>query len=463
MRVMPLFIMLFYALPNWAQLTLLVTSYPEESPVDLEIFVAGNFNSWNPGDYDFKLTDNLDGTFSITFSPAPGSLEFKFTRGSWTTVEGNEFGGYLPNRTFNYTGEATILECEIITWEDLGPGWSTAAENVAVIDELFYMPQLDSYRRIWIYLPPDYETSDESYKVLYMHDGQNVFDLATSFAGEWEVDETLNALFDAGDEGCIVVAIDNGGSERLNEYSPWEIPAYDVDGIGEYYIDFIVETLKPFIDGNYRTKPGREFTGIMGSSMGALISTYGGVEHRETFSRIGAFSPAYWITDSCFIHVEETPHDAPMRVYSIGGALEGASMIENLNSMDATFINAGFSSDEFLTVVHADGQHSEWYWAREFADAYLWLWADVSPVVEMNPTEYLFEIHPNPATDFVKIGYKNFNEIKSITISDIAGRTVYHYNKWQQQIAVQNLPSGLYVAQLQMINGIILKELFIRL
>ncbi|MFN3940612.1 MAG: alpha/beta hydrolase-fold protein, partial [Chitinophagales bacterium] len=268
---------------------------------------------------------------------------------------------------------------------------------------------------------------------------------------------------DTGDAGCIVVAIDNGGSERLNEYSPWAIPDYGVEGKGENYIDFIVETLKPFIDANYRTKSDREFTGIMGSSMGALISTYGGIEHRETFSRIGAFSPSYWITDSCFLHVAETPHDAPMRVYSIGGELEGSSMITHLNTMDATFAAAGYESDEFKTVTHPDGQHSEWYWAREFENAYLWLWSDVTQLEQTMPSDYFFKIYPNPAADFVEIGYSNSSDIQSITISDMSGRAVMHFNGCQKQVPVHALSAGLYTVQVELKNGMILKEIFVRL
>lgn len=124
-----------------------------------------------------------------------------------------------------------------------------------------------------------------------MHDGQNVFETATSFSGEWEVDESLNALHENGDYGCIVVAIDNGGAFRLDEYSPW-INTQFGEGQGDDYMQFIINTLKPDIDNSYRTKPERDYTGIMGSSMGGLISMYGGMEYNSVFSKIGAFSPS---------------------------------------------------------------------------------------------------------------------------------------------------------------------------
>ena len=98
---------------------------------------------------------------------------------------------------------------------------STRSKNVQIIDTAFYMPQLNRYRRVWIYLPESYADTKRKYPVLYMHDGQNVFDEATSFSGEWGVDETLDSMSDEIEE-TIVVAIDNGGEHRLNEYAPYD-------------------------------------------------------------------------------------------------------------------------------------------------------------------------------------------------------------------------------------------------
>ncbi|NCU31872.1 MAG: alpha/beta hydrolase, partial [Candidatus Moranbacteria bacterium] len=189
-----------------AEVTIIVTSLPANTPPGDNVYIAGNFNGWNPGNPDFILFPNNAGMPEIVLTGS-GTIEFKFTRGDWQKVEGNETGGYLPNRTFTY-GIADTLEVVILSWEDLGGPGSTAAENVIIMDDSFYMPQLNRYRRIWLYLPPDYENSGKSYPVLYMHDGQDLFDLYTSFAGEWEVDETLNALFDDGKEVPIVVGID---------------------------------------------------------------------------------------------------------------------------------------------------------------------------------------------------------------------------------------------------------------
>nr|NQU93451.1 alpha/beta hydrolase [Bacteroidota bacterium] len=198
------------------QVTMIVISIPENTPPGDDIYIAGSFNGWNPGDPTYMLQNNSSVQPEIVIE-GTGTIMFKFTRGSWETVEGNENGGFLPDRTFTF-GTTDTLEITILSWEDTGGTNHTAAENVIVMDEEFYIPQFDRYRRIWLYLPPDYENTLDNYAVLYMHDGQNLFDAATSYAGEWEVDETLNDLFTEGKGVPIVVGIDNGGTFRIDEY-----------------------------------------------------------------------------------------------------------------------------------------------------------------------------------------------------------------------------------------------------
>ena len=158
------------------------------------------------------------------------------------------------------------------------------------------MPQLGvTGRRIWVYLPPGYDTTDLRYPVLYMHDGQNLFDPRSSYCGEWGVDKALDALFRKNKtKGAITVGVDNGGLERWNEYSPWG----GADGTGrcngDKYARFIVDELKPLIDNQFRTLPGRENTGVAGSSLGAIISFYISLKHPGVFSRAGLFSPSFW-------------------------------------------------------------------------------------------------------------------------------------------------------------------------
>jgi len=126
----------------------------------------------------------------------------------------------------------------------------------------------------------------------------------------------LNELFNGGDDGVIVIGIDNGGAERINEYCPWENTAYG-GGDGAAYVNFIVNTLKPYIDENYRTLAGREHTGIMGSSLGGLISLYAAIEHQDVFSKAGIFSPAFWINPEVYDYVTTVGYEDYVKFYFI--------------------------------------------------------------------------------------------------------------------------------------------------
>ena len=222
-----------------AQLTVIVDKIPQGTPSNTPVYIAGDFQSWQAGDPDYQLM-KVGKNHVIELNLPAGKIEFKFTRGTWDAVEGNANGGFRENRIYNYGGGKDTLYQQILSWQGKDYIPTTASENVTVLDDAYYMPQLDRNRRIWLYLPPDYHDTKKSYPVIYMHDGQNLFDEATSYSGEWKIDETLNELHASGDKGCIVVGIDNGGAERLNEYSPWQNPQYG-GGMGRDYDDFIVE------------------------------------------------------------------------------------------------------------------------------------------------------------------------------------------------------------------------------
>jgi metallo-beta-lactamase class B len=248
---------------------------------------------------------------------------------------------------------------------------------VTVIDSVD-MPQLGRTRRLWVYLPPDYATSKRRYPVLYMHDGQNVFDDATSYAGEWGVDETLDSLHAAGDPGVIVVAVDHGGSLRIPEYSPW--PTRFGAGEGEQYAAFLVNTLKPWIDRHYRTLPDRLHTGIAGSSMGGLISFYAALKYPQVFGRAGVFSPSFWIAPAAYDFAARAAAPRGGRFYIISGALEVAAgeaqgiYQRDQERMVETLERRGFRpGTNVVAKIVADGKHAEWFWRREFPAAYLWL------------------------------------------------------------------------------------------
>lgn len=371
-----------------AQLTIRVR-VPAGTPRDAPVYVAGSFNGWNPANAAYRLT--ADGGEYVITLPADvrGPVEFKFTLGSWESVELDSTGAGVTNRTIVIpdTG-AAMYTAEVGRWQraaEVPRRPSTAGPNVSVLDTAFAIPQLGRTRRVWIYLPPDYATSDKTYPVLYMHDGQNVFDDSTSYAGEWGVDESLDSLHAAGDPGIIVVAVDNGQQRRMSEYSPWRHPTHG-GGEGDAYADFLAHTLKPWIDGRYRTRPGPESTGVMGSSMGGLISLHTALRHPGVFGRVGVFSPSLWFSDSVFVAARNArPAGERPRFYFVSGGLEGPQnrprvVIEDQQRMVDTLAAAGWRVG---TEIHAaaadDGRHSEWFWRREFPAAYRWLFPQTRP------------------------------------------------------------------------------------
>jgi len=438
-----------------AQLTVNVTTIPANTPAGANIYIVGTFNTWNPGDATKILTKQANNTYSITFNPPVGAVEYKFTRGNWATVEGNASGTQLPNRTLTYNGQPMTVNVTILTWEDLGGGnGSTAAPNVQILSSNFFMPQLNRSRRIWLYLPPDYQTTTKRYPVLYMHDGQNLFDSKTAFGGnEWKVDESLNTLHQQGDYGCIVVGIDNGGAERLNEYSPWPSvnPAYG-GGQGDKYIKFIVETLKPHVDSAFRTLPGRLTTGIMGSSMGGIISMYGFSERQDVFSKAGIFSPAFWFAgDKSVNHVKTHPKQGAARVYFLAGGKEGdPDVIPDMQEVADGMTVAGFTASEKLVEISPDGQHSEWFWAREFADTYKWLFVGTVSSTEPQTVEDL-KISPNPVTSgTVRFAGLQSGQQYDYQIIGTDGKL------WRdstltgsERLKVNDLPRGIYVVRVR--------------
>ena len=439
------FLFLLFSSSIFAQLTITVSSIPENTPPNDNIYIAGSFNGWNPGSSEYLLTNNGDGTYQITFTPENGSIEYKFARGSWVSVEGDAQGQDIANRTLTYSGEEQTEDVTILSWKDLGSGTSTAAENVSILDENFNIPQLNRTRRVWIYLPPDYDANVKSYPVLYMQDGQNIFDANTSFSGEWQVDEALNEMFANDDNGVIVVGIDNGGGYRIDEYSPWIHPEYG-GGDGDKYVDFIVETLKPYIDNNFRTKSDRLHTGIMGSSLGALISFYAAIEHQDVFSKVGVFSPSFWFSDEVYTHVETTGKVFDMQIYMLGGEQESVTLIQEMNNMVSTLHNAGFEDSEVKMVTHQDGQHSEWYWRREFPSAYMWLFNRDNNSVSPLSNKKNIEIFPNPFSDSLII--KNGKLLKNAKFELYNSNGILEYSgsiPASGKIRVNDLKNGTYI------------------
>ncbi|MEP7253866.1 MAG: alpha/beta hydrolase-fold protein [Ginsengibacter sp.] len=338
-------------------------------------FIAGNFNGWHPGSAQYSFPIKEDGSSTITLSLAAGPYEYKFTRGEWPKVETTPDGKNLANRSLNVDHDTTV-RVAIVGWADdfnkdvFPKKGHTASPNVYIIDTAFYMPQLERERRIWIYLPAGYAASGKKYPVIYMHDGQNLFDEATAFAGEWGVDDFLDSLQAVGNKETIVVGIDNGHAKRMTEYNPYTYAQFG-KGEGDHYVDFLVKTLKPFIDKNYRTLKGRPNTFIAGSSMGGLISLYAVLKYPKIFGGAGVFSPSFWTAPGIDSMVRSHAGSMDARLFFYAGGKEGNSMLVNqkriINEIEQS------STSQVKEVVDPDAQHNEAAWRKHFPQFYEWV------------------------------------------------------------------------------------------
>lgn len=451
----PLFLSLslfFLVITGQAQVTFRITQVPAYTPSNATLYIAGSFNGWNPGSAPHALVRQPDSSWLITLPAGTGTIQFKFTRGSWTSVEGNASGTQRPNRTFTY-GNGDTVNLTVLSWEDLhaggggGGGSSTANAQVQLLTDSFFMPQLNRYRRIWLYLPPDYATATtKRYPVIYMHDGQNLFDNLTAFAGEWQIDETLSALHAQGNHGAIVVGINNGGAQRINEYSPWVNAQYG-GGQGDEYVDFIAQTLKPWIDARYRTDSTRGGTAIGGSSMGGLISQYAAMQYQNIFSKAMIFSPSLWFSPSVYTQVSQIGKQQSMRFYVLAGALESSNLVAQCTQLRSDLLTAGFTADEVQLVVKADGQHSEWFWRREFGAAYQWLFAQSTGF--KHPDFKEVKVYPNPATDRLFVELPGAADTAFYRIQDAMGKIcVQNQLNNGDSIAFDQLAKGVYLLEL---------------
>lgn len=230
-------------------------------------------------------------------------------------------------------------------------------------------PQLYTIKKIWLYLPKGYNTSTRKYPVIYMHDGQNLFDTRTSFAGEWNVDETLDSI----NAKVIVVGIETN-DKRMEELTPFKNQKYG-GGKADDYLDFIVNTLKPKIDATYRTKTNARNTAVFGSSLGGLVSFYAAIKYPEVFGKVGCFSPAFWFGRKELNDLMAETKDFDAKVYFLCGDSEGdADVITDMETVEH-WVNTKRCECKKLNkkVIISGGQHNEKLWRESFKKAYLWL------------------------------------------------------------------------------------------
>ena len=258
------------------------------------------------------------------------------------------------------------------------PVGNTLVGNIQ-ISTLLKSQYLSNERVLYVYLPPSYAEGDSRYPVLYMHDGQNLFDETLSYAGEWQVDETMELLSDEGIEAIIVV-IPNAEDDRANEYTPYTHPQFG-GGKGDTYLKFLVEEVKPIIDTQFRTQSERVSTGLMGSSLGGLISLYAFFKYPEVFSFTGVMSPAFWFNqDDIFDFVQQAPF-VDGSIYMDVGTHETPDnptlseyYVTGFKDMMRILREKGYD-EQFCQFILAEGAiHHEREWAKRLPNSLRFWW-----------------------------------------------------------------------------------------
>ena len=337
------------------------------------VYISGNFNSWRTQDKEFMMQKIRNNSYHYKFPhdfDYPQELLYKFTKGDWSEVEINIEGNRTENRsTLLHTG---IQKEHVARWrKNWLPFKQSFLPQVQLISDEFEIPQLNKTRKIWALLPHDYDNSSESYPVMYLQDAQNLFNESAEF-GNWEIDKKLAVMSEYKIGKIIVIAIEHAEDDRIMEYNVGKTVLGK--GQGKKYIRFVTETLKPFVDSNFRTKKEREFTGIGGSSMGGLVSIFSGLKNPEVYGKLMIFSPSLWVVPELKIKAkkENTPD---VKIYLYAGGEESKNLLAEVKKFQQDLFSNEFITDssQINLSINRKGKHTETYWSDEFPKAIEWL------------------------------------------------------------------------------------------
>lgn len=341
--------------------------------IERPIYITGNFNNWQIDEPKYKLKKTPDDYYEITIKNIgkfPDIIEYKYTLGDWHHEELDEHGRSRPNRKAK-------KDTPIIT--DIVPRWRNQNQSyrqdflpiIHPIEGTFNMPVKIQTRRITALLPWDYHKTKKHYPVLYLQDGQNLFDEYAPY-GNWALDKRLALLAEKGLHEVIIIAIDHASEKRILEFTPSEKTILG-EGLGREYSHFLAHELKPYIDQHLRTLPYREFTGIGGSSLGGLVTLYAAIAQPSVFSRLMVFSPSLWVQPTLIQEFLRMNPPYCGRIYMYGGGREGSGVVEYQRQLHTGIQHTGNPFIKSKLSVNPQGHHSESEWGREFSKALKWL------------------------------------------------------------------------------------------
>jgi predicted alpha/beta superfamily hydrolase len=294
-------------------------------------------------------------TWSLSFTGLDAGLELKPLLGDVTWSRGPNYRAQ-PGQTV-----------------DVFPHFNQVAGQWSVYWPTFTSTVLANTRAVYVYLPPTaVENPLARFPVVYMHDGQNLFDPAAAFAGvTWQVADAMDLGAEAGTIAeAIVVGPNNAGAARIAEYTPVPDPGYG-GGDGDKYLSMLITELKPLVDSSLPTLPAREHTVMIGSSLGGLISAYTGVSHPDVFGSVGVMSPSVWWDSSWIVGQVDTTHtspDRPLKVYVDCGTVNDGE--PDTTTLVQHYRALGYVDGvDLLYVVQQGADHSEMYWAQRLPAA----------------------------------------------------------------------------------------------
>lgn len=363
------------------------------------VYIGTNHGNWHPGNPVFKMSPRSDGKWQIILDQPtqPGRMQFKFTRGSWETVELDDKGEQIENRVLptieasKYNdGSRPIIEFTVAQWADQKPG---AVQQRGVEDTTQALEVTGTAKRLQliggagrasgmvrdaiVWLPPGYETSGRDYPVLYLMDGQNAFIQQPGTPGEWHADETATKLIEAGEiEPLIIVGIPHSGFSRADEYVPAEL----ISGIQPSADDFIVwleHEVMPRVERAFRVQPGPESTAIGGASFGGIFSLYAASKRPDLFGAAIVESPSLLIRNGYMMSLFAADgFHWPKTVFLGMGSQEAGTSAEtqeiNLKSVAAIQRLAKLATDSGSRVALVVGEghvHNEVAWSERFPEA----------------------------------------------------------------------------------------------
>lgn len=339
---------------------------------ETDVFITGSIpelGNWNPAAVKMISKGNHQWEKTIETKAAFG-IEYKYTLGSWEKESVNANGLPLDNFTVKVVSD-TLVKNDVFFWKDGTAKTIIGKITGNVIYHRDFKGENLLARDIIVWLPPTYNSSTKDrFDVLYMHDGQNLFDPATSsFGVDWQVDETADSLISTKKIKPIIIVGIYNTKDRSSEYNPSEK--------GADYMKFLVQQLKPFIDKNYRTNPGKNNTAVGGSSMGGIISFALAWEYPQVFSKAICMSPAFKIRHIDYVKevVNYQGKKKNIKLYIDNG---GIGLEEQLQPGITDMLNAlnqqGYKKDkDYLWVLDQNAKHFEAAWAKRMPNALIWL------------------------------------------------------------------------------------------